>query len=220
MRIPERMVPGFNLLVALDADQQNKIHEQLTSFGLDSDEDEIEVLLSKSLNISESDASELSNAILALMSLRESYSSTEGLLNILVKALSEEPEINLDNKDAVHGFLSRIIDDSLALRVRIKARRLLYEHDRTLKNTRVLLDARPVFDLEEVPESLQCYIVMNTLRIDYSDNRYASNSSRTITFALDDADLDQLEKSIKKARAKKKILVKKLKDGSGGVLDL
>ncbi len=138
--------------------------------------------------------------IFALMSLHAVQSqlkvSSQELHGMVALALNEE----LSGKwRQLEAPLVALLDSDV-LRVESKARWLLRQQPNPIESARILSDVRPVFD--EPREHLTVSLVLNTLRLRYDDG----SDSRTMSFALDDDLLEDLEQQIARARRKNAIL--------------
>jgi hypothetical protein len=87
-----------------------------------------------------------------------------------------------------------------ALIVGAKASAIQREHPNVFVNARILTDLRPVFG--DGPESLRGAVVVHMLKL----TCIRSNEPEEFFFALDDGDLDALQKTIGRAETKSKTL--------------
>jgi len=78
---------------------------------------------------------------------------------------------------------------------------LMYQHERTVYDFRILTDARPIFgeNVEEPPEAIE---ITHALKITY----HQGNRHEEEYFALDEADLAELSRVVERAEQKAKSL--------------
>lgn len=103
------------------------------------------------------------------------------------------------------GLVSRLSDAWPSLEAMIgsdvvrlveKSNRLAFDHSDILTETHIVTDIRPVFDNDH--ESIERALIVQTINIEYFNNR----QKRSISLAMDNADLIQLRKGIEKALVK------------------
>jgi hypothetical protein len=82
-----------------------------------------------------------------------------------------------------------------------KARILRYEHERTFCTARIFTDARPVFEDDSVGRP-ELAVIFHMLKMSYHEG----GRVKDIYISLDENDLDELRKVIKRAEVKSKVL--------------
>lgn len=87
-----------------------------------------------------------------------------------------------------------------AVQLHARAMSLLYDEERTLSGARLVTDIRPIFN--DSGDSADNFIVVNHLRIRYQENF----TSRTISIALDEDDIEALASLAKRAKRKTEFL--------------
>ncbi|MDQ3705212.1 MAG: hypothetical protein M3437_08335 [Chloroflexota bacterium] len=123
-------------------------------------------------------------------------------LTELAHDLSQSKDLMLS--EAERSVLeSRLVSilQSGAMTATWKALDLLYEHDKTFYDARIITDVRPLFP-DDVTQPPIAAVMTHTLRIHYHHSRRHDE----LFIALDDDDLDQLQAAIDRARKKAKSL--------------
>lgn len=131
--------------------------------------------------------------------------STPDFLDEVIKAAADIPNIQGDAGLAkLHTRLAQLIAIP-AIAVGAKASSVEYDRERLLLSTRILTDARPVFDDDEVGAPLTTLII-HTLKIEYHED----SSQNSFFVSLDGDDLIKLkthvERALSKAAALKAVL--------------
>ncbi|MEO7323948.1 MAG: hypothetical protein ABIW82_03890 [Dokdonella sp.] len=87
-----------------------------------------------------------------------------------------------------------------ALRVSVKATRLVLDSERHMHDASLCTDLRPVFDT--VGSAIDGYVIMHTLKIDYVE----AGEDRELHMYVDEDDLTALEEAVVRARRKSAVL--------------
>lgn len=96
----------------------------------------------------------------------------------------------------LEGPLISLLNCGVA-QVEAKAESLLRQRANRVQSTRLFTDSRPVFDDER--RSIAAVLLIDTLRVRFQDG----DESRVMHFALDESNLDELEKQIVCAKRKR-----------------
>jgi hypothetical protein len=135
-------------------------------------------------------------------------------LNALAKALKIRArrfqETHLADWDETVPILAEALDslnDDHPLLISAKAGVLAYTHERLVMSSRLLTDARPVFNTagDQVVE----VVITHTLAVRFSDG---STDSKLLTFAMDQEDVVSLRKECERAEHKARVVSAALKD--------
>jgi hypothetical protein len=96
-----------------------------------------------------------------------------------------------------------LVQPNLALKS--KAYRLMHSHDRVFTSAEIFSDVRPVFSISGTPK-IEAAIAFHTISLNFLNN----GEAKTMSFALDSKDLDDLknviERALKKDRAIRKFI--------------
>ncbi|HEY7089647.1 MAG TPA: hypothetical protein VH518_16230 [Tepidisphaeraceae bacterium] len=156
------------------------------------------------IGIAPSDASLLLTGLASLRSMQDSVDSTaEEVVKAITESLAEAPgdwhsknyQRWLESEDLVRTALASIGPDHPLL-VRQKARGLTYAHQYIFRSCRIITDLRPVFN--EAGDDINAMVLTHVLRIEYFDGV----RKQRIEFALDEADINDLERATKRAKVK------------------
>jgi hypothetical protein len=159
------------------------------------------------------DVEEMVPALFSLYSYRDYRQAAisdvvEGIAQAMQESRSERLKLSPEDRPDFEGLLARLLDIE-PLKVRARARALVFENEHMLRETRVLSDVRSVFDPENPEKKPAGAVILHTLKIGY----WADNSPKEFFVALDTEDLRELMEQLERANAKTESL-KELLDTS------
>jgi len=122
---------------------------------------------------------------------------------IVTAAKRIEPKITPINNDWVSfaSFLERVLSLERTLGVTAKAAEVKLEQERVYSDARVMTDLRPIFANDPAAPPLSAVLIHN-LRIAF----VTENDTQEFFVALDERDLDDLIRTLQRAKAKEKTL--------------
>lgn len=166
-------------------------------------------LASRVSTISSEDLAEIVPALQSLYSLRAQLGASTPLVASSILEAMENSGIQelVLSPEEEEGFQSRLVDllSIEAFEMGEKANNLLYEHERVLREVRILTDVRPVFgsDPDALPEGA---IVVHSLKIGH----FEGSSYKELYFTLDEGDVSifrtYLERADRKAESLRSML--------------
>lgn len=167
---------------------------------------------------SREDMSDTLWSLLSVYALREEYElSTSEAVKHIAQAMqdSSSEKLKLTDRDQFEERLIALLSSS-RLELAGKASSLMQEHERLMRDVRIITDVRPVFgtELEGKPNGA---VVLHTLRLTYSDD---SGERREFYVAMDAVDLRKLREALKRAEDKAGSLKSMLRDASVPPIDL
>lgn len=202
LRIPGRYVRGLQALTNLPADE---FAETLSSLEGPHDRLATERLATSVANVVASldvdQAAELLEAVFSLLALLPE--SGEGAEE-LAQRISESSDLDADDDETREQVATRLLAMMNIETVRIAGRSLdlMTENARTLHETRIVTEVRPVFGAE-VKDGAKAAMVVSELKIEFHD------ADRTVDahfYAVDRSDLERLRDVIDRAIDKTDVL--------------
>lgn len=121
--------------------------------------------------------------------------SAEKVADDLLNAL-EPMGLENFNLDLSKNYLLDILNVEGATSLTIMATNSIYTREKILMDADIVTDLRPVFNESQ----LKGLVVIHTLKIDFMDN--TNDNPGAIFLALDNDDMDKLEKIIQRAKAR------------------
>jgi len=206
IRIPPQYQTGLAKLRALSESSVQELLVALRDAPLTISGDSLlSSLNSRVRSISPDDMGEIVPAVLSLYSLRAQLGlSTPDVAESIVRAMEESEGIAPEATGEEHDrFGSRLVSllslDSLD--VAGKANNLLFEHEHTLREARIVTDIRPVFG-ENPEDSPAGAIIVHMLKLGY----YDGSVYRNLFVALDTSDIRLLQDLLARANSKAEAL--------------
>jgi hypothetical protein len=163
--------------------------------------------LAAKLGVSEQEAWQIVTQLMSFHQLRETFGmSAAEVFDAIIKSFEREApkewqDKNLELWKAARSTVEEIASGQHPLYLIQKALRLKYEHANTLRDSSLLVDARPIFD--ETGNTIMQWAVDFVLQVDYHDG---SNRKQLYT-ALDIQDVRKLRVLCERAEAKSRALV-------------
>jgi hypothetical protein len=134
--------------------------------------------------------------------------SKEQVVKDFVSSLSE---LSIDNfsENKAKEYLSEIVKPNENIFLTVQASNTALDREKLLQDFDILTDIRPIFDEDEA----KGFVVIHTLKLEYTEG----DNEHTAYLAIDNNDLNNFEKVIKRAKARE--LSAKSKT-SGNFIDL
>jgi hypothetical protein len=199
--VPERALPNLAALID-NIDDLSSLRETVEGLAPHKRTPaEISGVFGRSKKISQTQARNIVNQILALQNLRQDLRlSADEVYDTVLESLEslDKP----DWKDRIETWTSKkidiieVIDESHPLSIIQKSIRLSHSHQNVVHDTRIITDLRPVFD--EPAQNIKQITMTFTLDVDY----YDGTENRSIYFALDANDVTNLRKACERAETK------------------
>lgn len=202
-KIPEQYLPGFKLIFNLTNKKVQLIQRTLLETPIGYGPERAAKSVEKELDLKGEEIEIIFKTIYSLINLKmEEEDETDNVqfLNDIVEAYQRVDEELLDKKKSkLLNNLLALIESDNNIKNTIKATELLYEHERTFIEGRIITDVRLVFD-EDVEKADQSALIIHKLKIKYlKDGKYEE-----VYYTLDFEDLTKLkniaERGIKKDR--------------------
>lgn len=152
--------------------------------------------------IAVSDVEEIVPATLSLHSLKESLQLSvpevaEGLALGMEELPFERLRSSPEQRDALRDRLAELLNTG-SLGVIARAGRLSLENERSLTETRIVTDIRPIFERETPQARPTGAVIIHTLKISYR----ADNDSKEFFVTLDANDVRELSEQLERADLK------------------
>ncbi len=217
LEIPEEHERGLKKLYGLSERQANDLLSEVESAAKLSDNGIVDPEnLHEVEGLAKTDRDDIVETVLSLHRVRAfAEVSADEFVSDVCDALAGGKTFRLESasRDAFGSRLSKFIAIK-ELRQAAKARLLRDEHERSLHDLRILTDARPIFEEEQV-EPPDRAVIFHMLKISFHD---ADRVAETF-FSLDEADLEYLKKTIERAELKAKSLRESLRQANIKVID-
>ena len=213
LRIPEEYQRGLERLHNLSEPQAVELLASVKSAVSKEQSDDLSPSdLQKVPGLSAADAGDILDTIVALYGVRTNADVPieEFIEDVTEYLQSPESEVFRLPEESTERFKARL-KKFLSIEPLIKAakaRILRYEHERTFCTARMFTDARPVFEDDTVGRP-EVAVIFHMLKMSYHEGGHVKD----IYISLDENDLDELRKVIKRAEIKSKVLREAL--GSG-----
>lgn len=196
IEIPESMKPGLQRLRALSEDFAQELldtlREEKPSLGSREFSSRVG---SKVQRIEPKEASQVVAALISLQSVIDYFDwSKDKFVDDLIK--SSGLEIPEGEQSAFRERLLQFLAVN-SIVVTAKAFNILSSHEHTLNNVRILTDIRPIFQ-EDDSDAPSAAVIVHMLRISYKE----SQEDKEFFVAMDNSDIDKLEVTLKRAKAK------------------
>jgi hypothetical protein len=206
IRIPPQYKPGLVKLRAMSEDSFQELLVALRDAPPSISSDSLLPRLRSAVSsLSPQDIGDVVPAIVSLYPLRAQLNSLPpDVAESVVRAMEEDEESETEFTGEMRGrFKERLIAllslDSLD--VAEKASNLLFEHEHTLREARIVTDIRPVFG--ENPEDPPAgAVIVHMLKLGY----YEGSIYRELFVALDDSDIRVLQDLLARAESKAEAL--------------
>lgn len=217
LRIPEHRLEGFIKLSKMSNDAFKEFFHEIAKADSKTNSEELIRSLVASLKLtSEKDASGITKTVQSLFApiITNGKPIGDFVEDILV-ALDNQDKAKLSNEDkeTLRVRLNALLTIP-GLSIKAKAMSVYYENERTYTSARLLSEVRPIFGLED--DSIGGVVVLHTLKIQYLEQE----SDKEIFFALDDADLDQLIKTLEREKNKTNKIRKLFSEKSIQILEI
>ena len=222
--IPKDQIPLMKKILDLNENQKKIIVDQFKSFKSSNFEDKVKpieeledfplifdlliILFRLNQNLQEDQIFKYVDEFI--------YNLTEDFVQKL-KSENYQFESNFDEKfQSMKKFLKDLLAMDTFLFYVEKARSLLIERSRLIRNTRIITDIRPVFREEKIDSPNYCVITHN-LKVEYSKDL---ENTKKAYYALDHQDLIQLQKHIERALEKESEMRKLCQKAGMDVLEV
>ncbi|MCW3000539.1 MAG: hypothetical protein JWN65_4088 [Solirubrobacterales bacterium] len=197
--VPQRFVPGFLVIRSLGKDDAGKLIDGLGEVGrflpFTKLASEVEELLPEAQQES---AADVVNSLISLRAqLRGgSEASPAEVAESVVYSDSIMPE-DEEERDQLVDRITKLLT-SAAIVTTADAADILVQHERPYRSARIFTDIRPVFD-EDAANPPAGAVIVQTLSIDFWTR---TGGRDTVTFGLDEADLEDLKRAVDRAITK------------------
>lgn len=192
LRIPDAYQKGLEEIHALSDDAARELRSAVGNAPLTLDADELRGMIASRIgSIPRAKLDDILDALMSLYSLRARLGAPpEDVARDISRAVDK-------GSDLLRSRLDKLLDAE-PLYLVARANNLRFENERSLTQTRILTDMRPMFGLDptEGPEAM---VVVHTLRISFLD---ADNRYKDFLVALDTGDIRALEAQLERAKAK------------------
>lgn len=205
VRPPRSAIPTLRKMVALKAAERRALLQALDQQRDLSSVAELQATVAAALpSLEDTDVRALVFQMFGLLALAYSHGYPVEDVAAQVSQFSEL-ELTRTTKASFTRFLTELLASPSIVGI-AKATDLANEHDHVFHTCRILTDIRPIFD--QAAESPVGAVVTHRLRIEY----FERGSVKSIEFALDEADMNELRESLdreeRKAVAAQRLLAK------------
>lgn len=208
--VPNRYIPILNLVRNLSQPATTELLRALESAKIAASADELASNISESVpSIAQEELAKILDLVYALYHVREfSELNRNSFLKELVESVREnaDPEISDEELPTVRQRFKDLLSLK-TLEFISKAIGLQREQQRIYCEAKIMSDIRSVFG-EDVKLKPVAAIITHSLEISYHEN----GDHKEFYVALDEQDLDALEKVIKRAKTKAQTLTQVLSD--------
>ncbi|NIR52267.1 hypothetical protein GWO43_27110 [candidate division KSB1 bacterium] len=213
LRIPERSKQGFKDFIEFGDDLQQKLIQELDNVPIGLSSEKTAERLSQSLGVEIEKVHEIVDLIGSLFLNKEKAKvDLDTFVEDVCEALEQE---NFKLKKTFKERLKSLLSLESHFYMTFKARRLAYEREKLLLDTRILTDARPVFS-ENNSSKVDGFILIHNLKIEY----YEGEDHKELYLAPDNSDLEKLKWQIKRAEDKEKAVKEQFSQINLSILDL
>lgn len=205
LRVPKRHYKGLAKLLLLPDETTQELISALESAPLTLEiRETLEGILSRADTIRPNDVQSVTDALMSLYTVRaNSEDSPSDLVTDLARAIEKADIEGVTVTDEFRATLAPRLTRLLEVNNLIlasKAISIMFEHDSVFFKARVVTDLRPVFGTNT--ETPQAAIIVHNLRIHY----HRGDEHKDFFIAMDAQDLDQLMKTLQRAKAKTETL--------------
>lgn len=200
--IPERVLPGFEILANLENSKLSSLIGYLKSIKVGIKFDVLANELEEFFNPKDSNL-----IVITLISFSELFENTDRNFKQLAEELASSyveisnDDINFDTKNKLQNNLLEIFNNCTQLITTLKAKGLAVENENTLTSVKILSDIRPVFNLK-IEEKDRTAIILHKIHLEYQKE----SENKDIFITLDSDDLRILLKTIERAIKKDQII--------------
>jgi hypothetical protein len=202
IRIPPSVLPGFKKIADLNSEQITHLAKFLKNLKVGFTLDTLVAFLSRELNLSK--AQEVAQTIISFSELLEPDDvNFSDLATNLTQSYNEMSNEILDEKvlEALRENLLVIFSNSTNLKITLKAKRLIYENENILSETKIITDIRLIFN-NPISNKNRNALLFHKLHISYQHG----DTSKDIFMTLDSEDLKQLKTEVERALEKEAVI--------------
>jgi hypothetical protein len=201
LRIPERYLPGIELLLGLQPEKAEVLSSLIDQMDPCITVDEVLNYLSdKITNLEIADLSKILEFLLSINDFRiaDDCDRQDLVLKISEAIIEKKLTSNQDFQDInfVQNRLTQFLGNEGALSLISKIRSVYGEHQKVFLSSRILTDIRPIFN--DDTKSIQAMLILHNLKIGY----LIDDKKETFFVTIDDADIDKLISDLEKAKRK------------------
>jgi hypothetical protein len=217
LRIPDRFKPGLQLLAKIPSTS----YEEILTAGshapstFATNRELAAWIASEVPSLPEADVAKIIGSLTSLyrLRLRDDVSSSKLAADVAIAA--SEFIANLGPE--FEKRLATLLPLQFLNVTSVKAKELQIQGEKTLCDSKILTDIRPVFG-ESVGESPDAAIIIHTLKLGFHDS--GSPSHRDIYISLDSDDISSLKKALERAEEKERSLRLVLEQAKIQLIDL
>lgn len=204
--IPDSLLSGFEKIARLNDDQVNLILQGIQNSSFGEGLDKLSTNLNQqntSLTIDEFKS--ILSSIYSIMKIDEwgdDKSEKERIFSNFIDSVVEESNGNTINKDRLSVILKKfmILKDSVG--ETLKGYELLTENEKNYRSSRAITDVRFIFKDDVDQTRPNKAVIVHRLKLDYLER----GTTKSIYFALDNNDIQDLIKTLQRAISKEKLL--------------
>jgi hypothetical protein len=208
--IPERYVPGFNILINLTDEQVESFVNALSKAKPALNPAQLaEQLEGQVVGLDEEDIEEILLAVGSIYSLRDILEeAAPHAENFISDSVRETDGIIIPESWDDGRFVSmlkRILAFEPALGITVKAMDLLRDHERMFCSARMITDIRPIFP-QDVKKGPGGSVIVHQLKISY----HQDSDIKEFFVAMDSEDIAELKRILERAAEKSQVIKKQL----------
>lgn len=207
LRVPRQYEGGFAKIRDLDDGPTQELLAALQNLPRNINPESLRSATAEMVDtIAASDVREMVSALIFLYSLRDASESSvsdvaEGIACGMEKIPSGELKSLPEQRDPFQARLAELLSVDRFI-VIARAGNLSLENERSLSETRVITDIRPIFEQENPKARPRGAVIVHTLKISYR----ADNEIRQFFVTLDDNDVSELSEQLERAGSKSESL--------------
>jgi hypothetical protein len=195
--IPNRFLPGFELIHSLDSSQIEEVIRSLNLINIGDGPNVLADILVENDKIKNVDTNLISRTIFSIINLVQE-DDINNIVPELSKSFSLSSQIgNKDNPTELIPRLELIIKSSAKISLSIKALQVRSEYKNVIQDSKIITDIRVIFEDNLYADKKNAIIVHN-LKLEYLDDQ----EPRDLYFAMDKQDLLKLRETIDRALVK------------------
>jgi hypothetical protein len=210
LQVPNRYIPMLNLVRNLSQPAATELLHALESAQVIASPDDMASNIAESVpSIPREDLGKIVDLLYSLYHVRElSELNRNSFLKELVESVRENANPNISDEElpAIRQRFKDLLDLKTLASIS-KAIGLQRDEERVYCEAKIISDIRPVFG-EDIKVKPVAATITHSLKISYHEN----GDHKEFYIVLDEVDLDQLEKMIKRAKTKADTLTQVLSD--------
>lgn len=212
LRVPRQYEGGFAKIRDLSDESTRELLAALREAPDTFNQNSLSLAVAKQVDtIAASDVEEIVPALLSLYAHRDHSQSAisdaaEGIAQAMEESRSERFRLSPEERDDFEKRLALLLNVD-QLNIVARAGRLLLENEHSLREARIVTDARPVFEPDNPEAHPKAAVMVHMLKLSYRGD----NTTKNFIVALDNNDLRDLREQIERAISKIETLESVLK---------